>query len=118
LRMLLRSVSTGCLPSTGRRIADVATMLQSHHVIESSMFDEHRLFKLLAKHELIDALASSNRVYLPSSKDLADQIEPVPHRGKPDRSCTDVIKSSSAPIESFTSHNRIHSTIATSRPHP
>jgi len=62
----------------------MATILQSHHVIESSMLNEHPLLKVLAKHRLIDADASSNRLYLPSSKDFADQIEPVPHRGKTD----------------------------------
>ncbi len=96
----------------------MATILQSHHVIESSMFAEHRLLKILAKHKLIDAEASSNRLYLLSDKGFADQIEPVPHRGKTDSSYRHVLKSSSTVVEGFTAHHRIHSNIATSRPHP
>jgi len=70
----------------------VATILQSHHVIESSTFAEHRLLKLLAKHKLIDADASSNRLYLPYEKDFADQIDAAPHRGKTDSSYTEGVK--------------------------
>ncbi len=96
----------------------MATILQSHHVIESSMFNEHPLLKLLAKHKLIDAEASSNRLYVLSDKCFADQIEPVPHRGKTDSSCRDVMKPSSTAVAGFTAHDRIHSNVATTRPHP
>ncbi|MDV3467263.1 peptidoglycan-binding protein [Stenotrophomonas sp. C3(2023)] len=70
----------------------MATILQSHHVIESSTFDEHRLLKILAKHKLINADVSSNRLYLPYQKDFADQIDAAPHRGKTDSSYTEGVK--------------------------
>ncbi|MDV3469229.1 peptidoglycan-binding protein [Stenotrophomonas sp. C3(2023)] len=70
----------------------MATILQSHHVIESRIFDGHPLLGALAANQLIDKDASSNRLYLPYDKDFADQIDAAPHRGKTDSSYTRYVR--------------------------
>jgi hypothetical protein len=57
-------------------------ILQSHHVIEQSIFRDHDLLKKLVEHGLIDEHASTNRLYLPVDGNLADELETSPHRGR------------------------------------
>ena len=57
-------------------------ILQSHHVIEQSIFRDHDLLKKLMEHGLIDEHASTNRLYLPVDGNLADELETSPHRGR------------------------------------
>ncbi|WP_407370185.1 AHH domain-containing protein [Xanthomonas campestris pv. campestris] len=57
-------------------------ILQSHHVIEQSLFSKDPILKELVDNGLIDEHASSNRLYLPVDGKLADQLELTPHRGR------------------------------------
>ncbi|QWV00294.1 MAG: hypothetical protein IRA32_11265, partial [Xanthomonas citri pv. citri] len=57
-------------------------ILQSHHVIEQSVFRDHDLLKKLVEHGLIDEHTSANRLYLPVDGGLADALETSPHRGR------------------------------------
>ena len=57
-------------------------ILQSHHVLEQSLFLSHDLLDKLVEHGLIDPDASANRLYLPVSGALAEDLETSPHRGR------------------------------------
>lgn len=50
-------------------------ILESHHVIENSIFLRNRLLNKLVEHGLIDKDVSTNRLYLPVEGKLADEIE-------------------------------------------
>ncbi|MCC4589500.1 hypothetical protein LL962_20830, partial [Xanthomonas sp. NCPPB 1067] len=66
-------------------------ILESHHVIENTIFRDHRLLKKLLEHDLIDKDVSINRLYLPVEGKLADEIETSPHRGRTRSSYTKAI---------------------------
>ncbi|MCD0277840.1 AHH domain-containing protein [Xanthomonas melonis] len=66
-------------------------ILESHHVIENTVFRDHELLKKMLEHGLIDKDVSTNRLYLPVDGKLADEIETSPHRGRTRRSYTDAI---------------------------
>uniref|UniRef100_UPI003EBD20D9 AHH domain-containing protein n=1 Tax=Xanthomonas cucurbitae TaxID=56453 RepID=UPI003EBD20D9 len=66
-------------------------ILESHHVIENSIFRDHRLLQKLLEHGLIDKDVSTNRLYLPVDGTLADEIETSPHRGRTRSSYTKAI---------------------------
>ncbi|MCD0244838.1 AHH domain-containing protein, partial [Xanthomonas melonis] len=65
-------------------------ILESHHVIENTVFRKHDLLIKLADHGLIDKDVSVNRLYLPVDGKLADGLKTSPHRGRTRRSYTDV----------------------------
>ncbi|AJY86786.1 A nuclease family of the HNH/ENDO VII superfamily with conserved AHH [Xanthomonas citri subsp. citri UI6] len=67
-------------------------ILQSHHVIEQSVFRDHDLLKKLVEHGLIDEHTSANRLYLPVDGGLADALETSPHRGRTRSSYTKGIR--------------------------
>ncbi|MDA8520419.1 AHH domain-containing protein [Acidovorax sp. NCPPB 4044] len=67
-------------------------ILQSHHVIEQSLFRDHDLLKKLVEHGLIDEHTSANRLYLPVDGTLADELETSPHRGRTRSSYTKGIR--------------------------
>ncbi|MCC4622687.1 AHH domain-containing protein, partial [Xanthomonas cassavae CFBP 4642] len=66
-------------------------ILESHHVIENTIFRKHDLLKKLAEHGMIEKDVSTNRLYLPVEGKLADEIETSPHRGRTRRSYTDAV---------------------------
>lgn len=53
-------------------------ILESHHVIENTIFRKHDLLRKLAEHDLIDKDVSTNRLYLPVDGKLADELETSP----------------------------------------
>lgn len=57
-------------------------ILQSHHVLEKSLFLSNDLLDKLVEHGLMDADASANRLYLPVDGELAEDLEASPHRGR------------------------------------
>ncbi|WP_159093931.1 XVIPCD domain-containing protein [Stenotrophomonas sp. ZAC14D2_NAIMI4_6] len=57
-------------------------ILQSHHVLEKSLFVNNELLDKLVERGLIDPDSSANRLYLAVNGGLAEDLEASPHRGR------------------------------------
>ena len=57
------------------------SILQSHHVIEQSVFSKNDLLQVLVAGGF-DRDGSKNRIYLPVDNDLAEEVGSSPHRGR------------------------------------
>ncbi|WP_313317865.1 AHH domain-containing protein [Stenotrophomonas sp.] len=64
----------------------MATVLQSHHLLEKAAFENDLLLKALVESNLIERDSSLNRIYMPQADDFAKEIGMSPHRGRTDSS--------------------------------